>query len=132
MCLLFRSRLRFLTDADDQHTQDACHQVSSQQTTRLKFVDSTLLFVAKRAFLKKLLSKPKGADAKPTKMKLIATILLSMACLSAAFQVQPRGAVATTHKIAGATTPTSLFGFMPEPEREKLTRDSEPEDFFAT
>lgn len=106
-----------------------------------KFVDSALQ--SRRAFLESSivilsLSQPKGPplqyiqDAKRTKMKLIATILLSMACLSAAFQVQPRGAVATTHKIAGATTSTSLYGFMPEPEREKLTRDSEPEDFFAT
>jgi hypothetical protein len=27
---------------------------------------------------------------------------------------------------------SAKFAFLPEPEREKLTRDSEPEDFFAT
>lgn len=29
-------------------------------------------------------------------------------------------------------TTLAKMGFMPEPEREKLTRDSEPEEFFAT
>lgn len=31
-----------------------------------------------------------------------------------------------------ATKATPLFGFLGEPERKKLTRDSEPEEFFAT
>ena len=67
-------------------------------------------------------------------MKLIASLLLSMLCLSAAFQAQPRSAKQSVaflnNQVVGS--PTKLYGFLPEPERESLTRESEPEDFFAT
>ena len=63
-------------------------------------------------------------------MKLIATIVLSFACLSAAFQVQPRSAVSFVQNQVGTTT--ALQGFLGDKERDALTRDSEPEDFFAT
>lgn len=72
-------------------------------------------------------------------MKLIATILLSVACLSTAFQVQPRtqGAVGAFSSSSAATrgtttTTTPLYGFLGDKERDGLTRDSEPEEFFAT
>eukprot|EP00977_Amphora_coffeiformis_P003626 scaffold703_cov168-Amphora_coffeaeformis.AAC.29 len=65
-------------------------------------------------------------------MKLIATILLSIVCLSTAFQVQPRTANGVGFSKSHADTTTSLNGFLGEPEREKLSRDSEPDEFFAT
>lgn len=73
-----------------------------------------------------------------TMMKLFVTIFLSLACFSAAFQVQPRAAAVAAPRLvvvpttSGGETSTSLYGFLPEPERESLTRDSEPDDFFAT
>lgn len=66
-------------------------------------------------------------------MKLIATILLSVACLSAAFQVQPRvNSVTAFSPKNQVDTATSLYGFLGDKERDTLTRDSEPEEFFAT
>lgn len=65
-------------------------------------------------------------------MKLVATILLSIVCLSAAFHVQPRSTGVAFSKTQQLDTTTSLYGFMGDKERDTLTRDSEPEEFFAT
>ena len=65
-------------------------------------------------------------------MKLIATILLSIVCLSTAFQVQPRSTNGVAFSKSQLDTTTSLYGFLGDQERDALTRESEPEDFFAT
>jgi hypothetical protein len=55
-------------------------------------------------------------------------VALSCAVLSNAFA--PQSAV-STRAFARPTTRMHM-GFMPEKERETLSRESEPEDFFAT
>jgi hypothetical protein len=63
---------------------------------------------------------------------IIASIVLVVAasCLvSTTTAFVPKAQVSTA--FTRATTIVNM-GFMPEPERDKLTRDSEPEDFFST
>jgi hypothetical protein len=55
-------------------------------------------------------------------------VALSCAVLSNAFV--PQSAL-STRAFARPTTRMHM-GFMPEKERDKISRDSEPEDFFAT
>eukprot|EP00527_Entomoneis_sp_CCMP2396_P003389 CAMPEP_0198146992 /NCGR_PEP_ID=MMETSP1443-20131203/32671_1 /TAXON_ID=186043 /ORGANISM="Entomoneis sp., Strain CCMP2396" /LENGTH=102 /DNA_ID=CAMNT_0043811115 /DNA_START=119 /DNA_END=427 /DNA_ORIENTATION=- len=58
------------------------------------------------------------------------TILVLLgAALSEAFVVTTQQKLALT---STRTPITALHGFMGEPERDGLTRDSEPEEFFAT
>jgi hypothetical protein len=61
----------------------------------------------------------------------IASILFVVAanCLVSTNAFVPKAQVSTA--FTRATTVVNM-GFMPEPEREKLSRDTEPEDFFAT
>jgi hypothetical protein len=59
-------------------------------------------------------------------MKLIATLLLCMTCLSAAFTVQPRTAAVSSRST------TTRFLFSGDEESKPLTRENEPEDFFVT
>lgn len=65
-------------------------------------------------------------------MKLLASILMSLLCVSMAFHVQPRSSKVLAFSQSSVGTTSSLYGFLGDKERESLTRDSEPEEFFAT
>jgi hypothetical protein len=64
-------------------------------------------------------------------VSIVASILvIAASCLGSATAFVPNAQVSTT--AFTRTTTSRNMGFMPEPEREQLTRESEPEEFFAT
>jgi hypothetical protein len=69
-------------------------------------------------------------------MKLFISILMSLVCLGAAFHVQPHSTKKTlsfqSHGVDVVRASAPLYGFLGDKERDALTRDSEPEEFFAT
>jgi hypothetical protein len=73
---------------------------------------------------------------KPVQLSLVT--LCVVASLASAFA--PRPALSTSGTLGGVKFSTArstpgaqpLFGFMGDKERDELTRDSEPEDFFRT
>jgi hypothetical protein len=65
-------------------------------------------------------------------VSIIASIIAVVAasCLvSSTNAFMPKAQVSTAFKRATAVV---NMGFMPEPEREKLSRETEPEEFFST
>jgi hypothetical protein len=68
-------------------------------------------------------------------MKSFATIASILFVVAASCLVSTTNAFVPKAQVSTAFTRATTvvnMGFMPEPEREKLSRDTEPEDFFST
>ena len=65
-------------------------------------------------------------------MRSLLSLLIIAATATAFSPAAPSRAVHTTTSSSRTTSSALGMGFMPEPEREKLTRDSEPDEFFST
>jgi hypothetical protein len=63
---------------------------------------------------------------------VVVVVLLAVMTLSVDAFAPPQPSFMARTTTVSSSSKTRVYGFMPEPEREKLTRDSEPEDFFAT
>jgi hypothetical protein len=65
-------------------------------------------------------------QSSPSFLSLIALVVVL--CTSNAFAPKP----ALTRTTTATQNVTPLFGFLGDKERDRLSRDNEPEDFFAT
>jgi len=64
-------------------------------------------------------------------MKFLTLLLLVAACALSQSFAPPR-VPASSATVVGRRQPTKIHINIGEPERDQLTRDTEPEDFFAT
>mmetsp|Transcript_21963 Transcript_21963/g.61166 ORF Transcript_21963/g.61166 Transcript_21963/m.61166 type:complete len:107 (-) Transcript_21963:346-666(-) len=62
----------------------------------------------------------------------VLAVVVAMSCVLMSQAFVPRSSVGHAFNVKAATTTTKLNGFMGDPERESLSRDSEPEEFFQT